>query len=367
MDTIVCPHCKKNFELSDAIVHELQNQVREEERKNLKIAFEKEKAEDRALHEKKLRESFEKENQIKEKELEEIRKKEKLLEEKLKKGEEEYEKREEKIKIDAQKKAEEEQHLRLKEKDLQIEQIRKANEDLKRKIEQGSQQRQGEVLELDLEEKLKSLFPTDEFHPIPKGFEGADIWQKVKYNGRIVGSILWETKRTKSWEKDWIPKLKADVARANASESILVSQILPTDSKNFDRKDGVWITTYEHSINICRYVRFLITTIFLTKSSISHTQEDWGRVRDYMMSDSFKHRMQAHFDGVSMLKTILDSEKRTTTTRWKRQQAQIDKLDTNTIDFYEELKQIVPNLPEIHGSDTLLILDENEKNDSNTL
>ena len=258
---------------------------------------------------------------------------------------------EKKIKEDASRNAQEEQRLKLKEKDLQLDEIRRVNEDLKRKLEQGSQQRQGEVLELDLEEKLHLQFPNDEFLPIPKGVEGGDIWQKVIYQEKLVGSVLWETKRTKAWSNGWTVKLKEDLGKINASEAILISQVLPNDSNSFDRKDGVWIANYEHAISLGRFVRFLLTNVAIIKSSTSHTEEEWGKIRDYMMSDAFKHRMQAHFEGIKSLKDTLDSEKRATILRWKKQESVINKMDANTVNFYGELKSIVSQLPQIEGVD----------------
>ncbi len=360
MDSVKCPHCGKQVELSEAIVHELQAQVRDEESKKLKAQFEEEKAKETALKEKQLREEFEKENKQREKELLEARKKEEILLEKMALDAEERQKAEEKIKAEALKIAEEEQRLKIKEKDLQLDEIRRVNEDLKRKLEQGSQQRQGEVLELDLEEKLADTFPGDEFVPVPKGVEGADIWQKVKFNGKVVGSIIWETKRTKAWSNSWLTKLKDDANKIAATEAIIVTQVLPNDTTDFDRKDGVWITTYPHALAICRYVRFLITTVATVKSSTTHTEEEWGAIRDYMMSDGFKRRMQTHFDSVNSLRIGLDAEKRATILRWKKQEILIEKLDTNTTNFYGELQSIVPNLPEINGIDNLLTDGEEE-------
>lgn len=364
MDKVKCPHCGKDVEISEAIVHELQTKVRDEESKKLKAQFEEEKAKAAAENEKKLREEFEQENKQKEKDLLALR-------EKLEKEQEEREKAEEKIRVDAKKTAEkeaaEEQALKIKEKDIQMDQIkrlaedlRRANEDLKRKLEQGSQQMQGEALELDFEEKLKANFPGDEFVPVPKGVEGGDIWQKVKFNGKVVGSIIWETKRTKAWSNGWLTKLKDDANRISATEAIIVSQVLPNDMKNFDRKEGVWLTTYEHALGICRYVRFLITTVATIKSSTTHTEEEWGQIRDYMMSDGFKRRMQTHFDSVNALRIGLDAERRATVLRWKKQEVLIEKLDTNTMNFYGELQSIVPNLPEINESSNLITDNDNE-------
>lgn len=355
MDKIKCPHCGKQVELSQALVHELSAKVRDEERKSLKAEFEKQKAQQNAAIQKKLRDEFERESKQKDMELAEAKEKEKKLLEKLEKEEAEREKAEEKIRADALKKAEDEQRLKIKEKDLQLDEIRRVNEDLKRKLEQGSQQRQGEVLELDLEEKLRENFPGDEFLPVPKGVEGADVWQKVIFKGKAVGSILWETKRTKAWSNSWSAKLKDDSAKISATEAIIVSISLPNGVSNFDRKDGVWITTYEHAISICRYVRFLITTVAQVKSSVGQTDEEWGLIRDYMMSDSFKHRMQAHFDGIKSLRDTLEAEKRATNIRWRKQESQISKLDMNTTNFYGELKSIVSNLPELDEIETPLI------------
>lgn len=359
MEDIVCPHCGKTVELSEAIIHQLQAKVRKEVNEKLKAEFEKEKAEEAAKREKELRKEFEKEGKEKEKEFVE-------LEKKLEQTEKEQKEQEEKVRQQAIKEVSEASRLDKLELEKKLKDTQNALDDAQRKSKQGSQQLQGEVLELDLEEKLKSAFPNDQFLPVPKGVEGGDLWQKIMYKGKVVGSILWETKRTKQWSNLWTAKLKDDAGKISASESIIVSISLPNGISSFDRKDGVWITTYEHAISIARYVRFLINTVASIKSSTSQTDEEWGMIRDYMLSDSFKHRMQAHFDGIRALSEGLDAEKRSTMLRWKKQESQIQKLDNNTVNFYGELKAIVSDLPELKGFDVPL-LEESEENSDTTL
>ncbi len=60
--------------------------------------------------------------------------------------------------------------LRVAEKDQTIESMARTIEELKRKAEQGSQQSQGEVLEVELEELLRGRFPTDLIEPVGKGW-----------------------------------------------------------------------------------------------------------------------------------------------------------------------------------------------------
>jgi hypothetical protein len=345
MNDIICPNCGKQIEITQALKHEFEEKVRNEEKAKAKEEIEKAKISAIAEAEKRFKEEAGKELLKANKDKEDLEKK---LEDSMKN----QEKNAEKIRLETVREVSEKSRLEKLEFEKKINDMQKALEDAQRKGKQGSQQLQGEVLELDLEQRLKAAFPNDEFLPVPKGVEGGDIWQKIKYKDRVVGSILWETKRTKAWSNSWITKLKDDSAKISASEAIIVSQVMPEGMTNFDRKDSVWITTYEHAIGICRYVRFLITSMSSIKSSASQTEEEWGRIRDYMLSDSFKHRMQAHFDGIQALRTGFDAEKRATLLRWKRQEAQIEKLDVNTINFYGELKAIVSDLPEIKGVDS---------------
>jgi len=356
MDSIKCPHCGKQVELSEAIVHELS-----------KAQVDKARAEEREKTEREQKEKALQENKGKEKELEDLRKK-------LARKNEEDKKRQEQIKEDAKKEAEKDQKLKLKEKDIQIDQIKRvaedfkrANEDLKRKLDQGSQQLKGEALELNFEEELRKYFQADEFVPVPKGVEGGDIWQKVKYQGKIIGSIIWETKRTKAWSKGWLTKLKEDAAKINASEAIVVSQTLPRGISNFDRQEGVWISSYENALSVCRYVRYLLAYSAKLKSTVSQTDEEWGKIREYMMSDAFTKRMQSHFDGIKALRELHEKEKRSAILRWKEEEETVDKLDNNTLNFYGELKARVPELPDITDIDVPLLQDAQDENNEQTL
>jgi len=357
MNDIKCPSCGIVFQISEALQHEFGDKIRSEEKLKANQEIAKVKLQVQNELEKKLRGEFANKNKSSLLEMEIARKKQKELEEKLLTLAKEAKENEEKIKQEAVKEVSQKSRLEKLEFEKKINDMQKALEEAQRKGKQGSQQLQGEVLELDLEQRLKATFPNDEFLPVPKGVEGGDIWQKIKYKDKVVGSILWETKRTKAWSNSWITKLKDDSAKISASEAIIVSVVMPDGMTNFDRKNGVWITTFEHAIGICRYIRFLITSMSSVKSSASQTEEEWGRIRDYMLSDSFKHRMQAHFDGIQALRTGFDAEKRATMLRWKKQEAQIEKLDTNTINFYGELKAIVSDLPEIKGVDSFALED----------
>lgn len=350
---ILCQHCGKPVKIDEALRHQFEEKFAKEQKEKHKLELEK-AVKEAELHAEKVASEKAK------KELEESLSVKKKLEEEMllmrKKQEESEAKRKdemEKIREEALKEASDKSRLEKLEYDKKISDMQKALEDAQRRAKQGSSQLAGEVLELDFEERIRQAFPNDEFIPVPKGVEGGDIWQKVKYQGKEVGTILWELKRTKAWSNNWITKLKDDAGKISASEVVIVSEVLPQESKGFDRVNGVWVSEYQFALNIGRYIRFLLTTISSVKSKVSHTDEDWGRIRDYMMSDSFRHRMLSHFDNVKILREDLEKEQRLTQIRWKRQRILIDKLDSNLINFYGELKALVPNLPELDEAEVL--------------
>ena len=102
------------------------------------------------------------------------------------------------IREQAQKEAEEKLNLKVMENEHTITAMQKQIEELKRRAEQGSQQLQGEVQELALEELLNTKFPRDTIEPVPKGEHSGDILHRVCGPlGQPCGTILWESKRTK--------------------------------------------------------------------------------------------------------------------------------------------------------------------------
>jgi hypothetical protein len=146
------------------------------------------------------------------------------------------------IRTKAKQEADEAARLRVLEKDQTIESMARTIEELKRKAEQGSQQSQGEVLELELEELLRGKFPADTIEPVAKGELGADVVQQVNGSiGQPAGIILWESKRTKAWSDGWLAKLRDDQRRCGADVALIISHTLPKHIEQFDLYEGVWV------------------------------------------------------------------------------------------------------------------------------
>lgn len=275
------------------------------------------------------------------------------LEEREKNFELEYQKKitEESAKIEekAMKRSEEAHRLKDLEHDKKLQDAIKANEELKRKLEQGSQQTQGEVLELELEAILKAEFPFDEILPVDKGVKGADIIQKVcDRSGRECGTIIWESKRTKGWSDGWIRKLKDDQRVEKAEIAVLVSTVLPKEVKNARFKDGIWISDDESSLTLAHALRASLIEVTSVRAAAVGKNEKMEVVYSYLTGTEFKQRVEAIVEAFVAMQDDLGKEKRFYQKNWAKREKQIQRVIDNTFGMHGDLAGLIGiSLPQI--------------------
>lgn len=256
-------------------------------------------------------------------------------------------------------KAEVEGELKLKvsEKEEQILSMKRQIEELRRKSEQGSQQLQGEVLELELEQSLSKKFPLDVIEPVAKGEFGGDVVHKVcASSGLHVGTILWESKRTKNWSDAWLAKLRNDQRAANAEVSILVSRALPKGIDNFGQVDGVWVSAPAFSLGLAVALRQTFLEVAMSKSSRDGQETKMELVYDYLTGPRFRHRVEAIVEKFSDMQLDLDREKKAMTRLWAKREMQIQSVIESTVGMYGDLQGIAGQaLKEIEGLELPMI------------
>lgn len=368
MNDIKCPHCGKIVHIDEALAHEFSDKIRNEEKLKAKEEIAKARLEAQNELEKKLREEFANKSKDSILEIEQAKKKQKELEEKLLLSVKHAKDNEEKIKESAIKEISEKSRLEKLEFEKKISDMQKALEDAQRKGKQGSQQLQGDILEKDLENRLKEAFPNDDFRPVPTGVRGGDIIQEVKNkHGNSAGLILWEAKRTKAWQKDWLTKLKEDMRNINASDCILVTEVMPPQTKIYDRIENTWVTSYEYAIKLASVVRFGLLNVAIIRSSASHSDEQLKELYDVITSDSFRQMFEARDEIINALKVELEADKRSSEKRWKRQGAYIEKLDRNNSRLYGELQAHIPSLKPLKEPNILELEEGNDENEKDSL
>lgn len=407
---IKCPKCGTEINISDVLKQQLQAEFQakydkekelvDNEKKKLKQQKEsllKKEEEINNLLEEKVKEklSIEKKNieqKIKkdiEKEkseeikllTEELNEKSKQIQEynkiraQLAKSEREKTELEEKIKAESEQKlneilnkeraeikkaADSQNELKIKELLKQLEDQKKIVDELKKKQEQGSMQLQGEVQELAIEEYLKTKFTLDTITEIGKGEKGGDCIQTV--NTREVqncGTIYYESKRTKTFGKDWIEKFKADMREKNINIGVIVTAVYPSDMERMGLKNGIWICSYEEFKGLSEVLRESVIQIKMMTLTQENKGDKMNLIYSYLTGNDFKSQFEAIVEGFVQMKIDLEKEKNAMRRLWSTRETQIEKVLNSTTNIYGSIKGIagkaIQNIEQLELGGTNLI------------
>lgn len=257
----------------------------------------------------------------------------------------------EKIREAAKKQATEEHQLKEAESKKVISDMSRQIDDLKRKAEQGSVQVQGEVQELALETMIQSAFPADTIDPVGKGVNGADCKQTVRSStGVCCGNILWESKRTKSFSKAWLSKLRDDRRSARASIAVIVTQAMPDGLDTFAIIDGVWVCSWQCARGLAMALRAGLIEVEKNHLAAEGRVEKMEVVYNYLSSKEFFQCVEGITEAFVTMKSDLESEKRTTKRLWSKREKQIERAINNTASLYGDLQGIIgASMPLIEG------------------
>lgn len=221
--------------------------------------------------------------------------------------------------------------LAIKQKDIVIEQMKTQVEDMKRRMEQGSMQLQGEAQELVLEEMLRDTHRFDTIEEIKKGENGADILQVVHNRlGQKCGSILYESKNTKAFSESWVQKLKEDMLLKKADLGVIVTQAMPKGVSTFEqREENLWICAFEH----LKALTFVLRAALLRVDEVKIVQANQGEkskmLYDYLMGNDFKNQLKAVHDTFANMHTSLFKEKKAALANFKKREKEIDRIMVN--------------------------------------
>ncbi len=412
---IICPECRHEFELTDVMRERIQKETNEQARKWMQqkeeIFRQKEAAllkqlegkdeesrkqleeekkkltEQISLHlRRQLTDDYERQLKMMQEAMEETKTKLELAQQKeldfLKKEQElitkekeldlkvqqhllqERHKLEEQIhlqELEKNKLKEQEHEMAKNELKKQLEDQKKLIEEMRRKAEQGSMQLQGEVQELALEELLRQAFPFDIVNEVGKGKRGADCILTVRnHYGQECGSIIFESKRTKEFGKDWIEKLKADARNNNADIAVIVTSVMPEGMNMFGAKDGIWICTFQEVRAFITVLRDSIIKVYSVHKNNENKGDKMHLLYDYLTGHEFSEQWKAIREGFLSMKLSIQRERDAMERLWKAREKQLEKVLLNathirgSIEGIAGMDQVDLNLG---GEDEALLLE----------
>ncbi len=270
-----------------------------------------------------------------------------------------------KIEEQASKEATEKEQLKLREKDDQLAAMKRQIDELKRKAEVGSQEAQGEALEGALQDVLQQTFPFDAFEEVKKGARGADIIQRVhNRTGKECGTILWESKNTKDFQKPWIEKLKKDQQDANASIAVIMSVALPKEIESFGIYEGVWVSDYKSVVGLATALRHGLIEVARQKLVTAGRDSVKDVIYEYVTGNEFAMHIKAVVNAFGLMQEQLDKERRAMEKIWKAREKQITTVLDNVIGIRGSIEGLVgdqKSLPEVDTLSLDTIAEENEE------
>ena len=264
---------------------------------------------------------------------------------------------ESKIREEALKSADEKQRLNLAARDKTIADLQKALEDAQRKAAQGSQQLQGEIMELDLEEALAANFRDDDIEPVAKGVKGGDIRQVVKSpRGTACGVMLWEIKRTKNWTDGWIPKLKEDLRSEKANVPIIVTEAMPKQiDEDIGMLQGVWVCKPKLAIILATLLRKSLLDAGLQKALAENRGTKAESLYNFITSHEFVQQIESMVETYQEMSSQLAKEKVAFQKIWAQREAQAQRLLLSTANIVGSMQGHIghASMPKIKGLELL--------------
>jgi hypothetical protein len=373
---IECPHCHQRFALSEAVQRSLADQVQSqvqgslaEERHRLEESLKKEAQEDlkkaleserkkaaALLAEKEL--EYKAEKEVRDKSIEkqkELLKQNAELEDKVKSFELTILERVKAAKQEQDKETREalDAKTKLEKGDLErkLEIVSKQLEDAHRKINQGSQEAQGEVLEEQFQDALGNSFgKPDKIREIKKGARGADMALDIHSpQGVLLGSILFETKRTEKWNSNWIEKIKGDLLENRADVGVIIATNLPDGVRHFDQIEGVYIASPTLGLKLAAILRETIVSVAREKNLQVNMEDKAQVLYNYFRSSEFKQRVERVVRAVLEMRMDLEKEKNAMQRLWSARDEQIQLLSSSFASLVGKVGQLadVKDIPEL--------------------
>ena len=230
-------------------------------------------------------------------------------------------------------------------------------EALRRKSEQGSQQLQGDAMEVELFQMLSERFEHDSVARVQKGEFGGDVLHQVLTpSGLVCGTILWESKRTKNWSDAWLPKLRQDQRTAKAEIAVIVTHVLPKGVANFDFIDGVYVVGPQCIVPVATLLRKALLELAIVRQSSEGRETKAGLIYQYLVGPRFRQRIQAIVEAFTSMQEDLNAERKALQKQWAKRETQLERLMASTVGMYGDLQGIAGrSLEEIDGLNVIAL------------
>jgi len=154
----------------------------------------------------------------------------------------------------------------------------------RRRVQEKTAEELGEGAEVDLFEALKAQFDGDKIRRIERGTAGADIIHEVMHNGKVCGTIVYDSKNRNQWRWDYVTKLRQDQLAAKAEHAILSTAVFPAGTRQVHLHEGVLVANPARVIVLVELMRKHIVRTYGLRVSNEAREQKMGKLYEFVTS-----------------------------------------------------------------------------------
>jgi hypothetical protein len=174
-----------------------------------------------------------------------------------------------------------------------LEQVKAQNSkirELQLQLKKGTTaQDEGRDFELELVKQLKKEFPSD---TIEHHGQAGDILHKIIFKTKEIGSILYECKKTATFNNDYIHQTKRAKASRNATYGVLVTFVSKKNTKGFYVENDVIVVHPYGTIYIAQVLRNSVIEMNALKLNHKELEGRAQDLMDFIKGDGFKNSVE---------------------------------------------------------------------------
>ncbi len=197
-----------------------------------------------------------------------------------------------------------------------IQDMNRTIRELQEQLKKGTTpQLEGLNLEEELTQQLKSRFKGDRVERFGKK---GDVLHTVIYKGKTVGSIIFECKRTKTFNRSFITQARRAMVARSASYAVLVTTVFPRDSAGFSVSEDVFVVHPFGAGDLAEFLRQGLVELFSAKVSTAEMDRRAKALLDYAKGDDFRNAMEDSIHTTLALRDLLQKEMRDHRAFWEK-------------------------------------------------
>jgi hypothetical protein len=206
-------------------------------------------------------------------------------------------------------------------------------ENLKRRIAKERPNELGEDGEFNLHQMLTQEFASrgdDIVDRVGKFRSGPDIIHRVIEGGTHIGTLIYDSKNTSTFQSKWVAKLVGDRKLADADHAVLVSSVLPPNTSQMTLVDDVVVALPARTLVLAHLLRQQIVRDARHKLSMKGRSQKAARIYAFLTSNEGTAMWDRYAREIEALVRIEQADR-------KHQ----DKTRTDRLQRIETLRRIV--------------------------